>query len=74
MLVTGALDYSDPEVQNDMEWIMQKLENTTFIDHAYSESWLRDFLDFVDRNADYEPIDISNEQVFIDNLERVRND
>ena len=52
---------------------MRKLENTTFIDPGYSESWLRDFLDFVDRNRDYEPIDISGEQIFIDNLERVRD-
>ena len=71
VIINGILDYSDPEVQADVDHVMRKLENTTFIDPAYSESWLRDFLDFVDRNKDYEPIDISGEQIFIDNLERV---
>ena len=66
------MDYSDPEIQKDLEELMQTLESTSFIDPTYSESWLRDLLDYVDRNKDYEEIDISNEANFVDVLNRVR--
>lgn len=72
MVFSGKLNYSDPLVQLDVEEIMQRLENTTFIDPIYSESWLRDFLDYVKRNEDYDPIDISTEEQFVDALMNVR--
>ncbi len=71
-MFTGALNYSDPETQAAIEDVMQRLENSTFIDPAYSESWLRDFLDFVERHQDYSPIDISDERKFITELTQVR--
>ncbi|XP_059085316.1 patched domain-containing protein 3-like isoform X2 [Tigriopus californicus] len=68
VVFSGKINYSDPLVQLDVEEIMQRLENTTFIDPIYSESWLRDFLDYVKRNEDYDPIDISTEERFVDAL------
>ena len=53
VVVSGALDYSKPEVQADMEALLSRLENTTYIDPLYTESWLRSFLDYVERWKDY---------------------
>jgi hypothetical protein len=41
VVVSGALDYSNPEVQQDLLDLLAKLENTTYIDPVYTESWLR---------------------------------
>ena len=73
MVISGHLDYSDKTVQLELEDLMQQLENTTYIDPAYSESWLRDFTDYVERNKDYDPIDISTEGKFIQALDEVRS-
>ena len=75
MVVSGALDYSDPEVQQDIEELLQALENTTYIDPVYTESWLRSFLDYVDRWSDYPDYDqlkVEDEQSFIGTLQNVR--
>jgi len=74
VVVSGALDYSDPNVQDDMEELLQKLENTTFIDPLYTEAWLRSFLEYVDRWSDYpeyDQIKVANEQEFITTLQNV---
>eukprot|EP00095_Tigriopus_kingsejongensis_P010659 maker-scaffold627_size122700-snap-gene-0.37 protein:Tk10659 transcript:maker-scaffold627_size122700-snap-gene-0.37-mRNA-1 annotation:"hypothetical protein AaeL_AAEL001299" len=68
---TGALNYSNELTRFDIEDIMQRLENTTFIDPTYSESWLRDFTDYVSRNKDYEELDITTEDAFVDTLMNV---
>lgn len=72
VVISGLYDYSSPEVQEGLERLLRELENTTFIDPFYTESWLRDFLDYVRRNKDYSPIDISNEESFIEALNSVR--
>ncbi len=36
-----------------IEMVMQKLENSTYVDGKVTQSWLRDFLDYVRRNKDY---------------------
>ena len=72
-MVTGNLSYSDPEVQQDLETLLRKFENSTFIDPTYTESWLRDFTDFVRRNEEFEPLDVSSEEKFIDKLTNVSN-
>jgi hypothetical protein len=71
VVITGALNYSSPQVQSDLELILQRFENSTFVDPSYTESWLRDFLDFVRRSEEYEPIDISDEKKFITELTEV---
>jgi len=47
VVISGALNYSDVQVQNDLEDLLSSLENTTYIDPIYTESWLRDFTDYV---------------------------
>ncbi len=71
VMVTGPhLDFSNPKVQKQIEDITQKLENTTYIDGRVTQSWLRDFLDYVDRNKDYDDLnlDVSSEQAFANTL------
>ena len=73
-MVSGLLDYSDPEVQRDMEELVQALENTTYIHPAYSESWLRSFMDYVTRWSDYPggpELRVDTEQNFISTLKDV---
>ena len=41
VVVSGVVDYSDKKVQTDMEELLRALENTTFVDPLYTESWLR---------------------------------
>ena len=74
MVISGVYDYSSPEVQEGLERLILQLENTTYIDPFYTESWLREFLDYVRRNKDYSPIDISNEASFIEALNSVSID
>ena len=47
------VDYSDKNVQQKLETILQTFENSTFISSSMSSSWLRDFLNFVERNQGY---------------------
>ena len=70
-MISGVYDYSSPEVQEGLERLILQLENTTYIAPFYTESWLREFLDFVRRNKDYNPIDISTESSFIEALNTV---
>ena len=74
VVISGHYDYSSPEIQKGLESLLFALENTTFIDPFYTESWLRDFLDYVQRYKDYSPIDISNERLFIEALNSVSID
>ena len=56
----------------DIESIMQRFENNSYIDPTFTESWLRDFLDFVRRTEEYgAPIDVSDEKSFIEQLTQV---
>lgn len=48
-----GLDFSDPKTQERIETVMQKLENSTYIDGKVTQSWLRDYLDFIRRNELY---------------------
>lgn len=50
--------------------MLQKLENSTYIDAQATDCWLRDFLDYIDRNKDYSDVDlpISTEYDFANTL------
>ena len=81
MVISGQYDYSRPEVQQGLERLLLELENTTFIDPGYTDSWLRGFVQFVKRHNDdaaqderYTHIDISNERLFIEALNSVSID
>lgn len=69
MIISGELNYSDPIVQNQIEDFTQQLENTSYITSPlYTESWLRSFLSYVERNNDYLNITLDTEESFIENL------
>ena len=73
--MSGDYDYSNPQVQEDMEKLLTAMENTTYIDPTYTESWLRALLDYVDRWKDYpgSNLDITDEQSFIKTLQEVKS-
>lgn len=72
VLITGDLNYSDPETQQNIEQLTERLENTSYVTSSlYSESWLRTFLSFVERNNDFLNVTIDNEIDFIAALREV---
>lgn len=72
VIITGHLNYSDPETQMQIEDLMQSLENTSYISSPlYSESWLRSFVAYVDRNNDYLNLTLDSEEAFIKALKDV---
>ena len=52
------VDFSDPQTQARIEYITQQFENSTFIAPTTTQSWLRDFLDYIDRNKDFSDIQL----------------
>lgn len=69
MIITGDMNYSDPVVQRQVEEFTQQLENTSYITSPlYTESWLRSFLSYVERNNDYLNLTLDTEETFLENL------
>ncbi|XP_037031767.1 patched domain-containing protein 3 isoform X2 [Bradysia coprophila] len=67
VILTGDMNYSDPNTQKEIEKVMTILESTSYVTSSmYTESWLRTFLDFIDRNHEFLNITINSEQDFID--------
>lgn len=55
-----------------IENFTQTLENTSYVSNTlYSESWLRSFLQYVERNNDYLNVSIATETDFIAALKDV---
>lgn len=72
VLITGDLNYSDPNTQWKIEQVTEQLENTSYVTSSlYTESWLRTFLSFVERNNDFLNVTIDNELDFIAALREV---
>lgn len=72
MVISGLYNYSDPDMQEEVDKLTRRLENTSYISNSlYTESWLRTFVDYVSRNNDYLNISIDNEVDFIHNLKEV---
>ncbi|XP_030375300.1 patched domain-containing protein 3 [Scaptodrosophila lebanonensis] len=67
VIIEGALNYSDVEVQQQIENLTRTLEHTSYVTSSlYTESWLRSFLSFMDRANDYLNVTIDDEQSFIE--------
>lgn len=72
VILTGDLNYSDPNTQYEIEKLMEAFENTSYVTSSlYTESWLRAFLEFLDRNQEFLNITINSEQDFIDAMKTV---
>ncbi|GLV34155.1 Patched-related [Carabus blaptoides fortunei] len=66
VIIAGDYNYSDPLTQMQIENFTQILENTSYISNPlYTESWLRSFLQYVERNQDYLNVTIATETEFI---------
>jgi hypothetical protein len=53
-----SINFASTAVQQKIEVITQSLENTTYIDAKLTQSWLRDFLDYVRRSKQYGDVDL----------------
>lgn len=72
MVISGEIDYWDIEVQNQIENLTEAFENSHFISNPiYTESWLRSFLNYVDRNQEELNITIDTRESFIETLTEV---
>ncbi|GJQ75560.1 hypothetical protein Trydic_g17642 [Trypoxylus dichotomus] len=65
VIIKGDYDYSDVHIQRMVENLTQTFENTSYISNAlYTESWLRSFIQYVERNEDYLNISIKTSDSF----------
>lgn len=74
LMFTGPhINFADPLIQGKIENITQTFESSQYIDGKVTQSWLRDFLDYVQRNSDNTDYDFSvdTEQKFTDLLRTV---
>ena len=73
VMITGEnINYADKRTQAKMEEITQTFENSTYISGSMTNSWLRDFLGFIERNRGwYSDVDINidTEETFINTLQ-----
>lgn len=68
VVITGELDYSNKTTQSKVENMMKDFENSKYCTGEFTESWLRNFLTFVNRSQDIFNWDISDEQKFVTTL------
>ncbi|XP_026477918.1 patched domain-containing protein 3 [Ctenocephalides felis] len=72
VIISGEHNYSDPWIQNEVETLTQRLENSSYITSPlYTESWLRSFLSYVERNNDYLNITMDEEEPFLEALKEL---
>ena len=73
VILTGEIDFSQPETQKRIETMMTAFENSTYIKPSLSTSWLRDFLGYVESSRGYGDTDLSivTEQDFVTTLRDV---
>lgn len=72
VVLVGELNYSDPNTQMEIEKLTETLENTSYVTSSlYTESWLRSYLSFLERNSEHLNVTIDSEQDFIDVLKEV---
>lgn len=72
VVVTGALNYSDPFTQEQIENLTRTFEASPYISNSlYTESWLRSFVSYVKRNQDFLNVSIDTEEDFIKNLKEL---
>ena len=75
VVISGGpnLDFSKTETQEQIDLIIKTLEDSVYIDRNLTQNWLRDFLDYVDRNKGYSDIElpIGTEKDFAQTLKDV---
>ncbi|XP_023219795.1 patched domain-containing protein 3-like [Centruroides sculpturatus] len=75
LVFNQTLDYSNPEVQNDIENLLNTYESSPFMgDRFTTECWLREFLDFVNEpyaKISFRGYNLSNSEEFIEGVKNV---
>lgn len=72
IITDNNLEYSNLETQLKIENLLEQLENTSYVTSSvYTESWLRAFLSFINRNADFLNVTLDTEENFINALREV---
>jgi hypothetical protein len=72
-MIKGDVDYSNKSVQETVNRMLDGLERSKFFrDSLYTQSWLRNYLSFMDSSAHFLSLDTSDEQGFIRALKSVR--
>lgn len=73
VIIAGELDYWDVDVQNEIENLTKTFENSTFISSPlYTESWVRSFVNYVNRNQEELNVTIDTRETFLQTLNDVR--
>jgi len=68
ILITTPLDYSNTTVQENVLSLLDRYSQIKPVTPEFSENWLRDFLRWAKLYQEFEDIDISTEQGFINTL------
>ena len=78
-MIGGAVDYWNKTTQQDIEDMQSALESSKYFrEDVYTQSWLRNFLSFVQRRNDLRSlkdtyIDLSDKTSFVHSLQTVTN-
>lgn len=69
VIIAEELDYWDVDVQNEIENLTKTFENSTFISGPlYTESWVRSFVNYVNRNQEELNVTIDTRETFLQTL------
>lgn len=73
VLISGELDYWDEDVQNEIENLTRTFEQSPYVSPSsfFTESWLRSFVGYVDRNRDAMNISVDTKESFMKTLKEV---
>ncbi|XP_063921586.1 patched domain-containing protein 3 [Zophobas morio] len=69
VVIAGEYEYWNPEIQRQVENLTQTFENTSYVSNTlYTESWLRSFIQYAERNEDFLNISIKTKEGFMQAL------
>ncbi|CAL8113391.1 unnamed protein product [Orchesella dallaii] len=68
VVVSGELDYSNKTVQHTIEKMMRQFETSPYCSPQFTESWLRNFVNYVERSKDIFDFNITTEEQFLKTL------
>jgi len=68
VMIASPLDYSDPTIQSDISNLLSNMTSSPHVTPEFSQNWLNSFLSWAKIYGEFEDIDISTKQGFIDTL------
>lgn len=73
VIVEGNIDYFEPQIQTDLENLLQTFENSTYVDTSfYTEAWLREWISFVKNNQEILELNVSTRDLWMSELKKVK--